>query len=53
LYRALTWLLPVPLGVGCWLYWRSNRSWRKALPDDRPSGVDDAEPEPLPADAFG
>jgi uncharacterized membrane protein YbhN (UPF0104 family) len=53
LYRALTWLLPVPLGVGCWLFWRSNRSWRKALPDDRPGSVDGAEPEPLPADAFG
>jgi putative heme transporter len=21
-YRALTWLLPIPLGVGCYLWWR-------------------------------
>ena len=28
LFRALTWLLPVPLGAGCWVFWRYNRSWR-------------------------
>jgi uncharacterized membrane protein YbhN (UPF0104 family) len=27
-YRALTWLLPIPLGVGCWVFWRINTSWR-------------------------
>jgi putative heme transporter len=26
LYRALTWLLPVPIGVGTYLWWR-RRSW--------------------------
>lgn len=31
LFRALTWLLPVPLGAGCWLFWRANRSWRHGL----------------------
>ena len=31
LYRALTWLLPVPLGVGTWLFWRANHSWRQTL----------------------
>jgi uncharacterized membrane protein YbhN (UPF0104 family) len=36
LYRALTWLLPVPLGVGCWLFWRSNHSWRRSA-DERAS----------------
>lgn len=35
LYRALTWLAPIPLGVGCWLYWRSNTSWRRS-PEQRP-----------------
>jgi putative heme transporter len=25
-YRALTWLLPIPIGVGCYLWWR-RRSW--------------------------
>lgn len=34
LYRALTWLLPVPLGAGCWIFWRINHSWRSGL-DDR------------------
>jgi uncharacterized membrane protein YbhN (UPF0104 family) len=34
LFRALTWLLPIPLGVGCWLFWRTNRSWRQS-PEDR------------------
>jgi putative heme transporter len=36
LYRALTWLAPIPLGVMCWLFWRSNRSWRQD-PDQRPA----------------
>ena len=31
LYRGLTWLLPVPLGVVTWLFWRANRSWRRTL----------------------
>ena len=31
LYRALTWLLPVPLGVCCWGFWRTNSSWRHTL----------------------
>ena len=26
IYRALTWLLPIPVGVGCYLWWR-RRSW--------------------------
>ena len=34
LYRALTWLLPVPLGVGCWLFWRTNGTWRQT-PEER------------------
>jgi len=25
-YRALTWLLPIPVGIGCYLWWR-RRSW--------------------------
>jgi uncharacterized protein (TIRG00374 family) len=27
IYRALTWLLPVPIGVGTYLWWRRRRSW--------------------------
>ncbi len=28
-FRALTYLLPVPLGVLTYLFWRRNRSWRR------------------------
>jgi putative heme transporter len=28
-YRALTYVLPIPLGLGTWLVWRGNRSWRR------------------------
>ncbi|MEX2274497.1 MAG: lysylphosphatidylglycerol synthase transmembrane domain-containing protein [Actinomycetota bacterium] len=28
-FRALTYLLPIPLGVGTWLFWRANKSWRR------------------------
>ena len=29
-YRALTWFVPIPLGIVSWLFWRSNRSWRRS-----------------------
>jgi len=29
LFRALTFFPPIPFGLGAWLFWRSNRSWRK------------------------
>lgn len=38
LYRALTWLLPIPLGVPCWVFWRANDSWRRPL-GERPSSL--------------
>jgi putative heme transporter len=28
-FRALTYVLPIPLGVGTYLFWRHNRSWRR------------------------
>jgi uncharacterized membrane protein YbhN (UPF0104 family) len=28
-YRALTYVLPIPLGLGTYLFWRQNRSWRR------------------------
>jgi uncharacterized protein (TIRG00374 family) len=34
LYRALTFLLPIPIGVGCYVFWRLNRSWRRT-PEER------------------
>jgi uncharacterized protein (TIRG00374 family) len=29
LYRALTYLLPIPVGAGCYVFWRLNHSWRE------------------------
>jgi putative heme transporter len=31
-FRAITYLLPIPLGIVTWLYWRRNTSWRKPVP---------------------
>ncbi|RBY78140.1 UPF0104 family protein [Geodermatophilus sp. TF02-6] len=28
-YRALTYVLPIPLGLAAYLFWRANRSWRR------------------------
>ena len=28
-FRVLTYVLPIPLGVGTYLFWRRNRSWRR------------------------
>jgi putative heme transporter len=29
IFRALTYVLPIPLGVGTYIFWRRNRSWRR------------------------
>ncbi|MGY1617183.1 YbhN family protein [Geodermatophilus sp. SYSU D00691] len=29
-FRALTYVLPIPLGVATYLFWQRNRSWRRA-----------------------
>jgi uncharacterized membrane protein YbhN (UPF0104 family) len=34
IYRALSYLLPIPIGAGCYIFWRINRSWRKT-PEER------------------
>jgi uncharacterized membrane protein YbhN (UPF0104 family) len=34
-YRALTWFVPIPLGVLSWLFWRSNTSWRQSVEQRR------------------
>lgn len=31
LFRALTWFVPIPLGVLAWMFWRSNLSWRHTV----------------------
>ncbi|MBN1094156.1 UPF0104 family protein [Blastococcus sp. TML/M2B] len=28
-FRALTYVLPIPVGLGTYLFWRHNRSWRR------------------------
>ena len=28
-YRALTWLLPIPVGIGTYLWWRRRSLWRR------------------------
>jgi uncharacterized protein (TIRG00374 family) len=30
LFRALTFVLPIPIGLGCYLFWKRNKSWRRA-----------------------
>jgi len=29
-FRALTYVLPIPLGLGAYVFWRRNSSWRRA-----------------------
>lgn len=29
IYRALTFVLPIPIGLGTYVFWRRNRSWRR------------------------
>lgn len=36
-FRALTFLPPIFIGLGCWVFWRVNRSWRQE-PNTRPPG---------------
>jgi uncharacterized membrane protein YbhN (UPF0104 family) len=35
LYRALTWLLPIPLGLASWVFWRTNTGWRRTIDERR------------------
>jgi uncharacterized membrane protein YbhN (UPF0104 family) len=30
LFRALTYVLPIPIGLGTYVFWRRNKSWRRA-----------------------
>jgi uncharacterized membrane protein YbhN (UPF0104 family) len=30
IFRALTYVLPIPLGLAAYVFWRRNRSWRRA-----------------------
>jgi uncharacterized membrane protein YbhN (UPF0104 family) len=37
IFRALTYLLPIPLGLVTYLFWRRNRSWRNSAPPLSPA----------------
>jgi uncharacterized protein (TIRG00374 family) len=41
-YRALTWLLPIPVGVGCYLWWRRRSFAPPSKQVPTPVGVDAA-----------
>ena len=30
IFRALTYVLPIPVGLATYVFWRRNRSWRRA-----------------------
>ena len=30
IFRALTYVLPIPIGLGTYVFWRRNHSWRRA-----------------------
>lgn len=47
LFRALTYVLPIPIGVGTYIFWRRNTSWRRA-PGAAPRTdlVPETDPEP-------
>jgi len=48
LFRMATWLLPIPVGAGCYVVWRSNHSWRltEAERDARASATSVRVPAP-------
>ena len=37
IYRGLTYLLPIPIGLVTYLYWRRNTSWRDSAPPLSPA----------------
>jgi putative heme transporter len=51
IFRALTYVLPIPLGLVTYIYWRRNRSWRRP-PGGAPRTElvsEWVEPVPMPA----
>ncbi|MGI9022805.1 MAG: lysylphosphatidylglycerol synthase transmembrane domain-containing protein [Acidimicrobiales bacterium] len=36
-FRALTYLLPIPVGVVTYVIWRRRKSWRKPIPGEEPA----------------
>jgi putative heme transporter len=46
IYRALTYLLPIPIGAACYVFWRINRSWRRTPEQRRGRTAPTATPAP-------
>ena len=49
LYRIATFLVPIPIGLGTYLYWRKSTAWRRPVGSRGPS----AAPAPTPTPALG
>ena len=50
IFRVLTYVLPIPLGLATYVFWRRNQSWRRA-PGTAPRTelvAEEAEPVPAP-----
>jgi uncharacterized membrane protein YbhN (UPF0104 family) len=45
LFRLLSWLPPIPLGLASWIFWRANRSWRADWRTLRRGEFRDGQPE--------
>ncbi len=62
-FRVLTYILPIPLGLATYIFWRRNRSWRRPpggaprteLIEEptEPAAPIDPAPDPMPAPAGG
>jgi uncharacterized protein (TIRG00374 family) len=53
IYRALTYVLPIPLGLAAYAFWRRNTSWRRP-PNTAPRTAlvpESAAPEPAVPEA--
>jgi uncharacterized protein (TIRG00374 family) len=50
-YRGLTWFVPIPLGIGCWVFWRANSSWRRTIADRQHWLADDHDTREPAAEA--
>ena len=44
-FRAITYFLPIPIGVGTWLFWRRNTTWRRTVGQ---RGAAEGVPAPAP-----
>ena len=51
-FRALTYVLPIPIGLGTYIFWRRNQSWRRP-PGGAPRTALVAEEVEAPARAAG